>query len=173
MNAAVVTLVVLCGMLFLTFGITLLFGRGLSLMAGYNAMSERQKQKYGKSMRIINGTGSVIVGLALIIGTLAEAISLFIGISGGLIIGLITFTLVCVSHKKMEGKMTPREKAERLHKRVNTFILSCVGSDGYPLTKAVVPGKYRESLREIYFCTNTPSKFVSEVSKNPKLNVYF
>ena len=69
--------------------------------------------------------------------------------------------------------MTPIEKAERLHKRVNTFFLSCVGSDGYPLTKAVVPGKYRQSLREMYFCTNTSSKFVSEVRKNPKSNVYF
>jgi len=69
--------------------------------------------------------------------------------------------------------MTPREKAERLYKKVNTFILSCVGSDGYPLTKAVVPGKHRESLREIYFCTNTSSKFVVEINKNPKSSVYF
>jgi len=36
--------------------------------------------------------------------------------------------------------MTSREKAERLHKKVNTFFLSCVGADGYPMTKAVVPG---------------------------------
>ena len=69
--------------------------------------------------------------------------------------------------------MTPREKAERLHKKVNTFILSCVGSDGYPLTKAVVPGKHRESLDAIYFCTNMSSKFVAEISKNPKASVYF
>ena len=69
--------------------------------------------------------------------------------------------------------MTPKEKAERLHRKVNTFFLSCVGSDGYPLTKAVVPGKYRESLKELYFCTNTSSKFASEIIKNPKSNVYF
>ena len=67
--------------------------------------------------------------------------------------------------------MTPREKAERLHKKVNTFILSCIGSDGYPLTKAVVPGKHRESLSELYFCTNTSSKFVAEINKNPKAGV--
>jgi len=73
----------------------------------------------------------------------------------------------------VEDEMTPREKAEQLHKKVNTFILSCVGSDGYPLTKAVVPGKHRESLSEIYFCTNTSSKFVAEISRNPKSNVYF
>jgi len=69
--------------------------------------------------------------------------------------------------------MTPREKAERLHKSVNTFMLSCNGTDGYPLTKAVVPGKHRESLNELYFCTNTSSNFVSEIIKNPKTNVYF
>ena len=69
--------------------------------------------------------------------------------------------------------MTAREKAERLYKKVNTFMLSCVGSDGYPLTKAVVPGKYRETLDELYFCTNTSSKFVAEISKNPKSSVYF
>ena len=69
--------------------------------------------------------------------------------------------------------MTPREKAERLHKKVNTFFLSCVGEDGYPLTKAVVPGKHRESLSELYFATNTSSKFTEAISKNPKASVYF
>lgn len=69
--------------------------------------------------------------------------------------------------------MTAKEKAEKLYKKVNTFFLSCVGSDGYPLTKAVVPAKHRESLNEIYFCTNTSSKFAEEISKNPKAGVYF
>jgi general stress protein 26 len=69
--------------------------------------------------------------------------------------------------------VTTREKAELLHKKVNTFFLSCVGADGYPLTKAVVPGKYRESLSEIYFCTNTSSKFAEEINKNSKSSVYF
>ena len=69
--------------------------------------------------------------------------------------------------------MTPKEKAEHLHKIVNTFMLSCVGADGYPMTKAVVPGKHRKSLSELYFCTNTSSKFAAEISNNPKANVYF
>lgn len=38
------------------------------------------------------------------------------------------------------------KQAEKLYKSVNTFILSCGGEDGYPLTKAVVPGKLRESI---------------------------
>jgi general stress protein 26 len=69
--------------------------------------------------------------------------------------------------------MTTKQKAEKLYKKVNTFILTCVGTDGYPLTKAVVPGKYRESINEIYFCTNTSSKFASAVTRNPKTGVYF
>jgi len=69
--------------------------------------------------------------------------------------------------------MTTKQKAEKLYKNVNTFILTCIGSDGYPLTKAVVPGKYRKLINEMYFCTNTSSKFVAEIGKNPKTNVYF
>lgn len=69
--------------------------------------------------------------------------------------------------------MTTKEKAENLYRKVNTFILTCVGTDGYPLTKAVVPGKHRESLKELYFCTNTSSKFVTEICKNAKASVYF
>ncbi len=69
--------------------------------------------------------------------------------------------------------MTTKQKAEKLYKKVNTFILTCVGADGYPLTKAVLPGKYRETINEMYFCTNTSSKFAHEISKNPKSSVYF
>ena len=69
--------------------------------------------------------------------------------------------------------MTPKEQAQRLHKKVNTFILTCVSSDGYPMSKAVVPGKHRQSISELYFCTNTSSKFVGAISQNPKASVYF
>jgi len=69
--------------------------------------------------------------------------------------------------------MTSQEKAEQLHKKVNTFVLSAIGQDGYPLTKAVVPGKHRESIDALYFCTNTSSKFVAAIAENPKSGVYF
>lgn len=69
--------------------------------------------------------------------------------------------------------MSVKENVQKLYASVNTFILSCVDQDGYPLTKAVVPGKYRESLSEIYFCTNTSSYFVSAIEKNHKASVYF
>ena len=69
--------------------------------------------------------------------------------------------------------MTIKQRAEKLYKNVGTFILSCVGSDGFPLIKAVVPGKYRDSLKEMYFCTNTSSKFAQEIQNNSKASVYF
>ncbi|MCL2195330.1 MAG: pyridoxamine 5'-phosphate oxidase family protein [Oscillospiraceae bacterium] len=69
--------------------------------------------------------------------------------------------------------MTTKDKATQLHRKVNSFILSCVDEDGYPLTKAVVPGKHRDSLSELYFCTNTSSNFVAAISSNPKAAVYF
>ena len=69
--------------------------------------------------------------------------------------------------------MNTREKAEKLFKKVDIFILSCVDSNGYPMTKAVVPNKHRESLNEMYFATNTSSKFAAEISKNKKASVYF
>ena len=66
-----------------------------------------------------------------------------------------------------------KEEAEKLYKSVNTFVLSCVGADGYPLSKAVVPGKHRESLDEMYFCTNTSSRYAAAIAQNPKASVYF
>lgn len=65
------------------------------------------------------------------------------------------------------------EQAEKLYKSVNTFILSCMGDDGFPMTKAVMPGKYRESIRVMYFCTNTSSKFAAAIERNEKATVYF
>lgn len=49
---------------------------------------------------------------------------------------------------EQEAAMETKEKAENLYRKANPFILTCVGADGYSLTKAVVPGKYRESLEE-------------------------
>ena len=69
--------------------------------------------------------------------------------------------------------MTIKQKAEKLYKNVNTFILTCIGTDGYPLVKAVVPGKHRDSIHEMYFCTNTASKFTAGIIKNPQASVYF
>ena len=66
-----------------------------------------------------------------------------------------------------------KKQAERLHKSVDVFMLNCVDADGYPMTKAVVPGKYRETINELYFATNTSSNFASSLANNDKASVYF
>lgn len=68
---------------------------------------------------------------------------------------------------------TIKEHAGKLYKSVNTFILSCTGEDGFPLTKAVSCTKHRENIKEIYFCTNTSSNFAKLVAQNDKATVYF
>ena len=73
----------------------------------------------------------------------------------------------------MKNKRNAKEQADKLHKKVDVFILTCIGSDGYPMTKAVVPGKHRESLEELYFTTNTSSKFAAAINENKKASVYF
>ena len=69
--------------------------------------------------------------------------------------------------------MEPKTKANKLCRRTRTFVLTCVGADGYPMTKAVLAGKRNQGLDSLFFCTNTSSNFVSAVQKNPKGNVYF
>jgi len=69
--------------------------------------------------------------------------------------------------------MTPKQQAESLHKKVTAFIITCVGADGYPMTKAVVPGKHRESLNELFFTTNTSSNFAAAIETSGKSSVYF
>jgi len=66
-----------------------------------------------------------------------------------------------------------KEQAEVLYRKVDSFIISCIDKDGYPMTKAVVPGKHRESLKELYFATNTSSNFAKAIVKNNKASVYF
>jgi len=69
--------------------------------------------------------------------------------------------------------MKTKEKAEKLQRKTKTYFISCIGEDGYPLTKAVLPAKRCTKIYELYFCTNTSSKFVEAISKNPKASVYF
>jgi len=69
--------------------------------------------------------------------------------------------------------MTAKQQAERLHKKVDTFLLTCVGADGYPMTKAVVPAKHRDSVSELFFTTNTSSNFAAAIEASGKSSVYF
>jgi general stress protein 26 len=52
-------------------------------------------------------------------------------------------------------------------------IISSVDSDGFPNTKAMLPPRKRNGLREFYFTTNTSSRRVAQYRVNPKACLYF
>ena len=52
-------------------------------------------------------------------------------------------------------------------------IISSVDEDGFPNTKAMLPPRYRDGIRQIYFTTNTSSMRVSQYERDPKACVYF
>ena len=60
-----------------------------------------------------------------------------------------------------------------LYKKVHKFILCGIDDDGYPTAKAVLPSDNRDSITEMYFATNTSSKYVDQIKKNDKSSVYF
>jgi general stress protein 26 len=52
-------------------------------------------------------------------------------------------------------------------------IISSIDENGFPNTKAMLPPRKREGLKNIYFTTNTSSMRVKQYSANPKACVYF
>jgi general stress protein 26 len=57
--------------------------------------------------------------------------------------------------------------------KVGNSIISSVDGDGFPNTKAMLPPRKREGIKNIYFTTNTSSMRVKQYSENPKACVYF
>jgi len=51
--------------------------------------------------------------------------------------------------------------------------ISSIDEGGFPNTKAMLPPRQREGIREFYFTTNTSSMRVSQYRKNPKACLYF
>lgn len=51
--------------------------------------------------------------------------------------------------------------------------ISSVDSDGFPNTKAMLPPRRREGIKEFYFTTNTSSMRVSQYKNNPNACIYF
>ncbi len=56
---------------------------------------------------------------------------------------------------------------------VNVSVISSVDENGFPNTKAMLPPRKREGIKNLYFTTNTSSMRVKQYSKNPKACVYF
>ena len=65
------------------------------------------------------------------------------------------------------------ETADKLHKKVKFFFIGALDETGFPSIKAVLPVNKRESIRQIYFSTNTSSRHVTQYRTNPNSCVYF
>lgn len=53
-----------------------------------------------------------------------------------------------------------------------TFI-SCIDSDGFPISKAMLAPRERDGIKTFWFSTNTSSNKVKCFRKNPKASIYF
>jgi general stress protein 26 len=63
--------------------------------------------------------------------------------------------------------------AEALIDNANVSIVSSVDKTGFPNTKAMLPPRKRDGMKEFYFTTNTSSMRVSQFKANAKACVYF
>jgi len=57
--------------------------------------------------------------------------------------------------------------------RASATIISSVDENGFPNTKAMLPPRKRNGIKEIYLTTNTSSMRVKQYTANPKACVYF
>lgn len=67
----------------------------------------------------------------------------------------------------------PEQTIGNLIDKQGVAFISSMDSDGYPNTKAMLPPRKREGIREFYFTTNTSSMRVSQYRVNPKACIYF
>ena len=52
-------------------------------------------------------------------------------------------------------------------------LISSLDSEGFPNTKAMLPPRQREGIKEFWFTTNTSSMRVAHYRTNPKACIYF
>ena len=57
--------------------------------------------------------------------------------------------------------------------KTTVSIISSVDEEGFPNTKAMLPPRKREGIKNIFFTTNTSSMRAKQYSKNPKACIYF
>lgn len=67
----------------------------------------------------------------------------------------------------------PVQTIGHLIDRQGVAFISSVDENGYPNTKAMLPPRKREGIREFYFTTNTSSMRVAQYRSCPKACVYF
>jgi general stress protein 26 len=57
--------------------------------------------------------------------------------------------------------------------KANATIISSVDENGFPNTKAMLPPRKRNGIKNIYLTTNTSSMRVKQYTDNPKACIYF
>ncbi len=67
----------------------------------------------------------------------------------------------------------PEQTIGNLIDKQGVAFISSIDSEGYPNTKAMLPPRKREGIREFYFTTNTSSMRVSQYRSNSKACIYF
>lgn len=70
--------------------------------------------------------------------------------------------------------MKDQEKTiSRMIDKAGTCFISYVDEDGFPVTKAMLPPRERNGIKELWFSTNTSSNKVKSFRRNNKAGVYF
>jgi len=64
------------------------------------------------------------------------------------------------------------EKGLALANRSNIAMLGTIGAEGHPNVRAMIKME-NEGLKRIWFTTNTSSRKIPQLQKNPKSSVYF
>jgi general stress protein 26 len=57
--------------------------------------------------------------------------------------------------------------------KAGVSIISSIDEEGFPNSKAMLPPRKREGIKNLFFTTNTSSMRVKQYTKNPKSCVYF
>ena len=57
--------------------------------------------------------------------------------------------------------------------KAGVSIISSVGQDGFPNTKAMLSPRQRDGIKHFYFTTNTSSMRVQQYKANPRACIYF
>lgn len=67
----------------------------------------------------------------------------------------------------------PVETVGKMIDKANPSFVSYTDSEGYPVTRAMLPPREREGIKTIYFTTNTSSNKVKSYKERAKASVYF
>ena len=67
----------------------------------------------------------------------------------------------------------PEQTIGKMVDKAKMSLIGYVDSEGYPITKAMLPPREREGIKTFWFSTNTSSNKVKYMKENPKASIYF